>query len=117
MTRAVSEARTSLENQKRKTRRPVKTSARYITHPALRTQWEVEKQENAHAQRERTEKEAQMATEDAARRARIHSEITKRTFSGALLSTLSHCTGKPRHPAGSQIFWALPTGSTAVGRP
>jgi len=69
MTQAASEAMTSLENQKRKTHRSVKTSTCYITHPALCTQWETKKQEKAHSQREKTEKEAQKATEDAAHKA------------------------------------------------
>jgi len=131
MTRAASEVMTSLENQKRKTRRSAKTSARYLT---------------------------QKATEDAARKVRIRSEIAARTFSGVLLSSIltrflilprspgfiqaqgrsyrtlwcpwppndrnchqacgtdqvsSRC--KSRHPAGSQIFWALSTASTAAG--
>ena len=64
----------------------VKTSAHYITHPALRMQSETEKQEKAHSQREKTEKEAQKASEDAARKAQICS-----------------------------VFWVLSTGPTAAG--
>src|SRR5712675_1883247 len=77
----------------------VKTSAHYITHPALRTQWETEKQEKAHSQREKTEKEAQKATEDAAREARIRSEITTRTFSGALLTCSCRISDSISHPS------------------
>ena len=64
----------------------IKTSARYITHLALHMQWETEKQEKANSQREKTEKEAQKATEDAAHKAQICS-----------------------------VFWALSTGPTAAG--
>jgi hypothetical protein len=88
MARAVSEAMSSLEIQKCKTRRSVKTSACYVTHPSLHTQWEAEKQEKTIAQREKAEKEAQKATEDTAREVRICVEVATRVFSSVLLSSI-----------------------------
>src|SRR5712675_3509517 len=85
MFRAASEAMASLGTQKCKTCQSVKTKACYITHLALHEQWEVEKREKAHVQKEKTEKEVQKATEDAVCEAQIHSDIALRTFSGALL--------------------------------
>ena len=85
ITRTASDCMTSLENQKRKSHQAIKTSTCFITHPALRTQWEADKQEKTCVEREKAEKEAQKATEDAKCEARIRLEIATRTFSGASL--------------------------------
>ena len=83
MTRAATEAKAELEQQKRKTRQGVKTSARYVTHPAIRAQWAAEQEEKARKAKELAEKEAQKVANDAARNTQIQEDIQTRVFSGA----------------------------------
>ena len=83
MRRAATEAREDLQQQKRKSRRSVKTSARYVTHPGIRAQWAADQEERAKQARETARKEAQKATEEAARNAQIQEDIRMRVFSGA----------------------------------
>ena len=83
MTRAATEAKAELEQQKRKTRQGVKTSARYVTHPAIRAQWAAEQEEKAWKAKELAEKEAQKVANDAARNTQIQEDIQTRVFSGA----------------------------------
>jgi hypothetical protein len=83
MTRVATAARADLDRQKRKTRRPVKTSARYVAHPAIEDKWNATQQEKAQRAKEAAETEAQKATEEALREARIQMEIQTRTFSSA----------------------------------
>jgi hypothetical protein len=83
MTRSATEAKEDLQQQKRKSRRSVKTSARYVTHPGIRAQWAADQEERAKQARETARKEAQKATEEAARNAQIQEDIRMRVFSGA----------------------------------
>ena len=81
MTRVATTARADLDCQKRKTCRLVKTSACYVVHPAIEDEWNASQQEKARRAKEATETEAQKATDDALREARIQVEIRTRTFS------------------------------------
>jgi hypothetical protein len=83
MTRVATTARADLDRQKRKTRRPVKTSARYVAHPAIEEEWNATQQVKAQRAKEVAETEAQKATDEALREARIQMEIQMRTFSSA----------------------------------
>jgi hypothetical protein len=86
MTRVATTARADLDRQKRKTRRPVKTGARYVAHPAIEDEWNAAQKEKAQRAKETAEMEAQKATEEALREARIQMEIQTRTFSSACFS-------------------------------
>ena len=88
MIRAASNAKTQLEQQKRKTRQGVKTSARYVTHPMIRAQWAAEQEEKARKAREAAEKEAQKNADEAACNVRIQEDIQMRVFSGVFDSKL-----------------------------
>ena len=81
MTRAATTAKADLDRQKRVTRRPVKTSARYVAHPAIEDEWNASQLAKAQRAKETAEMEAQKATEEALREARIQLEIQTRTFS------------------------------------
>ena len=84
MARAATDAKAELEQQKRKTRRSVKTSARYVTHPTIRARWAADQEERAQRAREAAQKEAQRSVDDAARNAQIHDDIQTKIFTGAL---------------------------------
>jgi hypothetical protein len=86
MTRMATTARADLDRQKRKTRRPVKTGARYVAHPAIEDEWNAAQKEKAQRAKETAEMEAQKATEEALCEARIQMEIQTRTFSSACFS-------------------------------
>ena len=86
MTRVATAARADLDRQKRKTRRPVKTGARYVAHPVIEDEWNTAQKEKAQHAKETAEMEAQKATEEALRKARIQMEIQTRTFSSACFS-------------------------------
>ena len=75
MTRAATTARANLDCQKWKTCQPVKTSARYVAHPAIEDEWNTSQQEKAQHAKEAAKMEAQKATDDALREARIQVEI------------------------------------------
>jgi hypothetical protein len=81
MTRAATTARADLDRQKRVTRRAVKTSARYVAHPTIEDEWNASQQDKAQRAKEAAEVEAQRATDEALREARIQEEIRTRTFS------------------------------------
>ena len=83
MTHVAMTARADLDRQKCKTRRPVKTSARYVAHPAIEDEWNAAQQEKAQHAKEAAEMEAQKATEEALHEACIQMEIQMRTFSSA----------------------------------
>jgi hypothetical protein len=83
MTRVATTARADLDRQKRKTHRPVKTSARYVAHPAIEEEWNATQQVKAQRAKEVAETEAQKATDEALCEARIQMEIQMRTFSSA----------------------------------
>jgi hypothetical protein len=85
MMRAASAAKAELESLKRKTRRSVKTSARYVTHPALREQWAAKQEEKECKERDAAQKEAQKAVDEAARKLQIHRAIQTRVFTGKSL--------------------------------
>lgn len=81
MARAATAAMADLDRQKRKTRRPVKTSARYVAHPAIEEEWNASQQEKARRAEETAVMEAQKATEEALREARIQLETQTKIFS------------------------------------
>jgi hypothetical protein len=83
MMRAASAAREELENLKRKSHCSVKTSARYVTHPALREQWAITQEEKARKEREAAQKEAQKTVDEATRKLQIQEAIQTRIFTGA----------------------------------
>jgi multidrug efflux pump subunit AcrA (membrane-fusion protein) len=82
MMRAISASKAELEIEKRKTRRSVKTNARLITHPMPIEKHKADLQVKALRARDAAEVEAQKATEEALREARIQEEIRTRTFTG-----------------------------------
>jgi hypothetical protein len=84
MTRAATTAKADLDRQKRTTRRAVKSSARYVAHPAIEDEWNASQLEKARRAKVAAETEAQKATEEALREARIQLEIQTRIFSSAL---------------------------------
>jgi hypothetical protein len=86
MMRAATTAKADLDRQKRATCRPVKTSTRYIAHPAIEDKWNASQLAKAQRAKETAEMEAQKATEEALREARIQMEIQTRTFSSACFS-------------------------------
>ena len=81
MTRAATTAKADLDCQKRVTHQAVKTSAHYVAHPAIEDEWNTSQLEKAQRVKEAAEMEAQKATEEALREARIQLEIQTRTFS------------------------------------
>jgi len=81
MTRAATTAKDDLDRQKRTTRRAVKTSAHYVAHPAIKAEWNASQLDKAWHAKEAAEMEAQKATEEVLREARIQLEIQIRTFS------------------------------------
>jgi hypothetical protein len=83
MQRAASDARTEIEQHKRKTRQSVKTGARYVTHPSIRAQWATEQEEKAQREREAAQKGAQKMADDVARNAQIQEDIQMKVFTGA----------------------------------
>jgi hypothetical protein len=82
MTRAASEARAQVEQHKRKTRRAVKNSARYVTHDTIHAQWVAEQEEKAKEASEAARKAAQKAANEAARNLQIQEDIRTKVFSG-----------------------------------
>ncbi|KAI0276873.1 hypothetical protein BC826DRAFT_1114014 [Russula brevipes] len=86
MMRAASAAREELESLKRKSRRSVKTAARYVTHPALREQWAATQEEKARKEREAAQKEAQKTVDEATRKLQIQEAIKTRIFTDSLSS-------------------------------
>jgi multidrug efflux pump subunit AcrA (membrane-fusion protein) len=81
MTRAATTAKADLDHQKRTTRQAVKTSERYVAHPAIEDQWNASQQDKAQHAKEATEVEAQKATVEALHEACIQEEIRTRSFS------------------------------------
>jgi len=81
--RAESSAREELQNRKNKTRRTVKTSARYVAHDTMKELHASQTQERLRREKETAEKEARKVKEGIARDARIQEEIKTRIFSGA----------------------------------
>jgi hypothetical protein len=67
MRRAATTANTDLDRQKRTTRRPVKTSACYVAHPAIEDEWNASQQDKAQHAKETAEVEAQRAIDEALR--------------------------------------------------
>ena len=82
MKRAESDARERLLSKKGKSRRTVKTVARYVAHDTLKEIHTTQIQERATRAREAAEKEAQKAEEEATRLARIREETRMRIFTG-----------------------------------
>ena len=76
-------ANTDLDCQKRTTHRPVKTSTRYVAHPAIEDEWNASQQDKAQRAKETTEVEAQRAIDKALRETHIQEEIRMRSFSSA----------------------------------
>jgi hypothetical protein len=83
MRRAATTANADLDRQKHTTRRPVKSSARYIAHPAIEDEWNASQQDKARRAKKTAEVEAQRAIDEALREARIQEEIRTRSFSSA----------------------------------
>lgn len=81
--RALSIAKAESFNKKNKTRRAVKTSARYVAHDTMKELHASQAQEKAMHAREAAEKEARKAEEEAARQVRIREETTTKIFTGA----------------------------------
>ena len=74
-------ANTDLDHQKHTTHRPVKTSARYVAHPAIEDKWNASQQDKAQCAKETAKVEAQRAIDEALRETRIQEEIRTRSFS------------------------------------
>ena len=83
MRRAEEGVRAELLSKKNKTRRTVKTSARYVAHTTMKEIHASQAQEKAKREKEVAEKEVQKAEEEAAREVRIREEINTRIFQGA----------------------------------
>ena len=83
MKRTESDARERLFNKKNKSRRTVKTAARYVAHNTLKEIHSNQTQEKAERARQAAEKEVQKAEEEAVREARIREETNTRIFTGA----------------------------------
>jgi hypothetical protein len=81
MMRAATTAKADLDCQKRTTHWLVKTSTRYVAHPAIEDKWNASQLAKAQRAKETTEMEAQKATEEALHEACIQLEIQMRTFS------------------------------------
>jgi hypothetical protein len=81
MTQAATTVRADLDCQKCVTCCTVKTSTRYIAHPAIEDKWNASQQDKAQHAKEAAEVEAQRATDEALREACIQEEIRMRTFS------------------------------------
>jgi len=86
MQRAVTEARTELENQRKKKWKSVKTKSRFVTHLQMKALFEAEKAEHLAKEKEEAEKAAQKDADEAARVARIRDETTTKVFNGSLTS-------------------------------
>jgi hypothetical protein len=97
MTRAASASKAESETLKRKTRRSVKTNARLISHPMLIEKHKADLEAKALRAREAAKVEAEKATEEALREARIQEEIRTRTFAGEsnTFFTIQHLTRLP----------------------
>jgi len=67
MRRAATTANADLNHQKCTTHRPVKTSARYVAHPAIEDEWNASQQDKARCAKETAEVEAQRAIDEALR--------------------------------------------------
>jgi hypothetical protein len=72
-----------LDHQKRTTCQAVKTSTRYVAHPAIEDKSNASQLEKAQHAKEATEMEVKKATEEALHVAWIQLEIQMRTFSSA----------------------------------
>jgi len=70
-----------LDHQKCTTHQAVKTSARYVAHPAIEAEWNASQLNKAWRAKEAAEMKAQKATEEALCKARIQLEIQTRVFS------------------------------------
>ena len=86
MQRAASDAQTQLTNQRKKTRRSVKTDARFVTKADMQESFEKEKAEKEKAEQEAAAKEAEKEKEEAARAVRIREDTTSRQFTLSLSS-------------------------------
>ena len=119
MTRAALASKAELENQKRKTRRSVKTNARLISHTMLIGKHEAERKSKALRAREAAEAEAHKAAEEALREARIQEEIKTRTFTGEpnSLFTIQHLTHSQSlcHPTSGRMT-SLPSPARLASR-
>ena len=83
MKHAKEDARGEILSKKNKTRRTVKTSARYVAHNTMKELHASQAQEKAKHAKETAEKEARKAEEEAAHKARIWEETKTRMFTGA----------------------------------
>jgi hypothetical protein len=81
MMRVATTAKADLDHQKCTTHQPVKTSTRYVAHPAIEDKWNASQLAKAQCAKETAEMEAQKATEEALCEAHIQLEIQTRTFS------------------------------------
>jgi hypothetical protein len=86
MTRAATQARSELQNHKKKTRQSVKTQARFASYPDLKAAYEIEAAEKEAAGREAAEKEAEKAAQEKIRLAQINEEIVLKVFTKSLSS-------------------------------
>jgi cation transport ATPase len=89
MKRAVSDAMSQMELQKRKSGRPVKTKAHLVAcpgDPEHEAQFAASQEEKARVAREAKEKEAQKAAEEAQRQAQLQEAIRMWIFTGAWLA-------------------------------
>lgn len=86
MQRAASDAKTQLENQKKKTCKSVKTKSRFITPPEMQEAFNLERAEWQQKEREAAERGAQKSAEDEARAARINRDTVFKVFDGTLTS-------------------------------
>jgi hypothetical protein len=84
MQRSATTALTALENTKRKTRRSVKTGARFVTHPELKEAFEAERVVRLAKEKEAADTAAKKAVDDAARTARISQDTASKIFNQAL---------------------------------
>jgi hypothetical protein len=92
MRRAAEDAMSQMEQQKRKSRRPVKTKARYVAcpgDPEEEQQFAAGQQEKEHLAEEAAEKVAQKAVEDAAHKAQLEEAIRTQVFSSEFFDTFS----------------------------
>jgi hypothetical protein len=64
----------------------VKTGPRYVTHPEIREQWNIEQAEKAAREKEVAEKEAEKVAQDASRAVRIQEGTASKFFTGSLTS-------------------------------
>ena len=86
MSRAASEAQAEAQIHRKKTRRSVKTQARFVTKPDLEEAFEKEMAEKVAAEKEAAEKEAEKAAQEVIRLSRIQEDTASRQFTRSLSS-------------------------------